>query len=68
MQELRPAAFALRAFNIETGLVAESTKEPALAQLRLTWWRDALSELHQAQHTHPVLQALAAVCPSPAGV
>ena len=53
---------ALRAFNVETGLVAETAKEPALAQLRLTWWRDAVASMHQsAAHNHPVVHALAAV-------
>ena len=62
LQELRPAIFALRAFNVETGLVAETAKEPALAQLRLTWWRDAVAGMHKhTEHNHPVIHALAAV-------
>ena len=62
VQELRPAVFALRAFNVETGLVAETAKEPALAQLRLTWWRDAVASMHErSDHHHPVVHALAAV-------
>ena len=67
-QELRPAVFALRAFNVETGLVAETAKEPALARLRLTWWRDAVASMHDsADHNHPVVHALAAVrCPAQA--
>jgi hypothetical protein len=35
LQELRPAVFALRAFNIETALVADQvkSKEPAMVQV-----------------------------------
>ena len=50
---------ALRAFNVETALVADSVKEAALAQIRMQWWRDAVDSLYGPKpQPHPVIQAL----------
>lgn len=50
---------ALRAFNVETALVADSVKEAALAQIRMQWWRDAVDGLYGPKpQPHPVIQAL----------
>jgi hypothetical protein len=34
LQELRPAIFALRAFNVETGLISEHAKSEMLVLMR----------------------------------
>ena len=59
LQETRAAVMALRAFNVETALVADSVKEAALAQIRMQWWRDAVDSLYGPKpQPHPVIQAL----------
>eukprot|EP00775_Hariotina_reticulata_P004108 gene4108-4354_t len=60
--ELRLKVLALRAFNLETLLIAEQVKsrEQLLMQIRYQWWRDALTSLSEnvAPAKHPVLTAL----------
>ncbi len=61
-QELRPALFALRAFNVEVATVADvvRSKEAILGQLRFQWWRDAVrSAFDNKPPSHPVALALA---------
>ena len=54
---------ALRAFNVETALVADSVKEASLAQIRMQWWRDAVDSIFSTKpQPHPVIQALKQVC------
>jgi len=49
----------LRAFNVETALVADSVREGALAQIRMQWWRDAADSVFGPKpQPHPVIQAL----------
>eukprot|EP00271_Cylindrocystis_brebissonii_P017878 TRINITY_DN4853_c0_g1_i1.p2 TRINITY_DN4853_c0_g1~~TRINITY_DN4853_c0_g1_i1.p2 ORF type:complete len:151 (-),score=32.75 TRINITY_DN4853_c0_g1_i1:428-880(-) len=58
----RAAVMALRAFNLETALVGERTREPHLRLMRLLWWQEALDGLFQDRpREHPVLRALQAV-------
>ncbi|KAK9845392.1 hypothetical protein WJX81_005412 [Elliptochloris bilobata] len=58
-KETRAAIMALRAFNIETALVADSVKEAALAQIRMQWWRDAVDSIYGPKpQPHPVIQTL----------
>ena len=38
----RKHLFALYAFNIEIGHVAERVREPAMGEIRLQWWRDTI--------------------------
>jgi phytoene synthase len=57
--ERRPALLALYAFNLELARAAEVTSEPMLAEIRLTWWREALAELYAGRpRPHMVMQAL----------
>ena len=42
---MRPALFAVYAFNIEVARAPWVTQEPLIAEMRLQWWRDALAEL-----------------------
>ncbi|KAK9862554.1 hypothetical protein WJX84_010151 [Apatococcus fuscideae] len=60
--ELRAAVLALRAFNVETGLIGENVREQTLAQIRMQWWREAVNGMYrQTPHEHPVIQALTEV-------
>ena len=62
MQELRPAIFALRAFNVETGLITDIVSEPSLRQIRFQWWRDGINSLLTDKPVkHPVIEALSQV-------
>jgi len=45
------ATMALRAFNIETGLVKDSTSNPTTGAIRLQWWRDAIEALYTGNET-----------------
>jgi NADH dehydrogenase [ubiquinone] 1 alpha subcomplex assembly factor 6 len=47
-KEHRPAALALRAFNVETASALGVTKEPQLALMRLRWWRDVVDAIHDS--------------------
>lgn len=54
--------FALRAFNVETGLVSDNVKEYGLRQIRFQWWRDAVNSiLTDKPVKHPVIESLAQV-------
>jgi phytoene synthase len=41
----RAVLFPIYAFNLEVARAPWVTKEPMIAQMRLQWWRDALSEI-----------------------
>jgi len=52
---------ALFALDAALGQVLRTTREPMVGQMRLAWWREALSRLDTAPPPgEPVLQALAA--------
>ena len=56
----RPALFSVYALNVETARVAWSVEEPAVAQVRLQWWRDALADFANQDQTrsHEVMETL----------
>jgi phytoene synthase len=55
----RGALEALLALDDALALLLRTTREPALGQLRLAWWREALERLdQQAAPAEPVLKAL----------
>ncbi len=57
----RGALAALLALDDALAQVLRTTREPALGQLRLAWWREALEQLdNSAGPAEPVLRALAA--------
>lgn len=63
---MRKAAFALRAFNVETSRAMDVSSDPNIALMRLLWWQEALEKLHAHNPVkHPVAQALASVVLSP---
>jgi phytoene synthase len=53
---VRPHLHALTAFNYEVGRLREVVREPLAGELRLTWWRDALTDAGASGH--PVAEAL----------
>lgn len=59
--DVRARLIALYALNFELAHVAESVNTPAAGDLRLAWWREALSDIHAGQppRAHPVLSAYA---------
>ena len=68
----RPHLLALAAFLGELALVpARVTREPAMGQIRLQWWRDAIAAPADARTGNPVADALRATiraCHLPAAV
>ncbi|VFR01953.1 unnamed protein product [Cuscuta campestris] len=59
---MRKAAFALRAFNVETSRAMDVSSDPNIGLMRLLWWQEALEKLYaNKQVKHPVAQALASV-------
>jgi phytoene synthase len=57
--ERRPHLFALYAFNLEIARVGQVVHEPLAGEIRLQWWRDALSgERGGETGAHPVAAAL----------
>lgn len=56
----RAGLAALFALDDALARLLRTTREPALGQMRLAWWREALERLdHAPPPTEPVLQALA---------
>ena len=68
----RPHLLALAAFLGELARVpARVTREPAMGQIRLQWWRDAIAAPAGARTGNPVADALRATirtCHLPAAV
>ena len=61
----RDGIFTLLAFNGEIARIRETVSEPLLGDIRLQWWRDALSGIDKgAPPAHPVIKALAEVIPA----
>lgn len=59
----RRVLFPLYAFNLEIARAPWVTKEPMIAEMRLQWWRDVLTEIAEARpvRRHEVTDALAQV-------
>ncbi|WP_203292163.1 squalene/phytoene synthase family protein [Maricaulis parjimensis] len=60
--EVRDRLFALYAFNHELGKIAEATSESMIGEMKLTWWRDAVSDLYADSpkvRRHAVTEGLA---------
>jgi 15-cis-phytoene synthase len=57
----RAGLFALYAFNLEIARAPWVASEPALAAIRLEWWREAVDEIYRGkpQRRHGVVQPLA---------
>lgn len=58
--ETRPHVQALYGFNVELTQARERTSDPALGEIRLQWWLDAVKDVYRGTTpAHPVLEALA---------
>ena len=58
---VRPALLALHGLDLELAQVVASTSEPMLGEIRLAWWRDALTALDGGQvPPQPLLALIAA--------
>ncbi len=61
-QPARAALLAIAAFGAELARISFEVSDPALAQIRLQWWRDALAEPGRGElAAHPVGSALRAL-------
>lgn len=59
---MRKAAFALRAFNVETARVMDVASDPKIGLMRLLWWQEAIDKIFSNKLIeHPVAQALKSV-------
>jgi len=57
--EHRDALYALYAFNVEIARVRDLSREPMPGEIRLQWWREALSGEREGEAAaHPVAAAL----------
>ena len=61
-EEARAVLIALAALRCEIGRIPALVSEPALGEIRLRWWRDALEEIAAAGpvRAHPVVEMLSA--------
>ncbi|XP_043703191.1 NADH dehydrogenase (ubiquinone) complex I, assembly factor 6 [Telopea speciosissima] len=60
--DMRKAAFALRAFNVETARAMDVASDPRIGLMRLLWWQEAIDKIfaHKVIE-HPTAQALSHV-------
>ncbi|KAI5655652.1 hypothetical protein M9H77_32839 [Catharanthus roseus] len=60
--EMRRAAFAIRAFNVETARAMDVASDPKIGLMRLFWWQEAIDKIFSNKLIeHPVAQALKSV-------
>ncbi|KAI9157433.1 hypothetical protein LWI28_022503 [Acer negundo] len=60
--KMRKAAFALRAFNVETSRAMDIASDPKIGLMRLVWWKEAIDKIYANKLIeHPTAQALASV-------
>ncbi|CAM8947294.1 hypothetical protein QQ045_016920 [Rhodiola kirilowii] len=60
--KMRKAAFALRAFNVETARAMDVASDPKIGLMRLLWWQDAVDKIFSNKLIeHPTAQALSSV-------
>lgn len=60
--DMRKAAFALRAFNVETARAMDVASDPRIGLMRLLWWQEAIDKIYARKIIeHPIAQALSSV-------
>lgn len=60
--EMRKAAFALRAFNVETAKAMDVASDPRIGLMRLLWWQEAIDKIYSHKKIeHPIAQALSSI-------
>jgi phytoene synthase len=59
--DMRARLIAIYALNHEIARTADVVTQPAIGDIRLAWWREALDEIAQGKppRAHPLLQAIA---------
>ena len=60
--DVRDRLFALYAFNNELGKIADASSESMIGEMKLTWWRDAISDLYAPApkvRRHAITESLA---------
>lgn len=59
---MRKAAFALRAFNVETARAMDVSSDPKIGLMRLFWWQEAIDKIFANKLIeHPAALALSSV-------
>ncbi|XP_050227140.1 uncharacterized protein LOC126676867 isoform X2 [Mercurialis annua] len=59
---MRKAAFALRAFNVETARAMDVASDPRIGLMRLLWWQETIDKIYTNKLIeHPTAQALSSV-------
>lgn len=59
---MRKAAFAFRAFNVETAKAMDASSNPQVGLMRLLWWQEVVDKIFSGKLVeHPVAQALSSV-------
>ncbi|PSS09763.1 NADH dehydrogenasecomplex I, assembly factor 6 like [Actinidia chinensis var. chinensis] len=59
---MRKAAFALRAFNIETARAMDVASDPKIGLMRLLWWQEAIDKIFANKLIeHPTAKALSSL-------
>jgi phytoene/squalene synthetase len=65
---LRTGLYSVAAFSAEAERIPARVNEPAMGQLRVAWWREALEHIEAGSPPdHPLALALAATVPALAG-
>ncbi|KAL5704375.1 hypothetical protein ACHQM5_022814 [Ranunculus cassubicifolius] len=60
--DMRKAAFALRAFNVETARAMDVASDPRIGLMRLLWWQEAIDKIYAHKLIeHPIAQALTSI-------
>lgn len=59
---VRKAAFALRAFNVETARAMDVASDPRIGLMRLLWWQETIDKIYAKKLVeHPIAQALSSL-------
>ncbi|KAJ9147761.1 hypothetical protein P3X46_029884 [Hevea brasiliensis] len=59
---MRKAAFALRALNVETARAMDVASDPRIGLMRLLWWQETIDKIYSNKLVeHPTAQALSSV-------
>lgn len=52
-QQLQPAYWALRAFNVELAALPDQVSNQMIGRMRFQWWKDAVKGLYEVSPTAP---------------
>lgn len=61
--EIRAAAFAIRAFNVEVAQIKDQVRDYKIGEMRLKFWTDALNNIYNGNpQRSPIILELHRVC------